>query len=95
MITNGQITANNTAQSLLVIPPGPCTVVLANAGTVVPAYAGVLVSGGTLTSSNGFPLPASGVPVSFAGYQSTHAGTIAVVTAGTVTTNVAWMLSRP
>jgi len=95
MITNGQVTANNTARSLCVVPPGPCTVVLANAGTVVPAYAGVLVSGGTLTSSNGFPLVASGYPVTFSAYAADRGGTLSVVTAGTVTTAVAWMISRP
>ena len=66
MISAGQVSASGSAQSLCVFPPGPCTVVMSNTG-LVPAYVGVAGSG-SLTSTNGFPLPSGGLPVAIPGY---------------------------
>jgi len=94
MITSGQVTANNTAQSLCVVPPGPCLVILSSdPASAATAYYGAAATGGTLTSSNGVPLGA-GVQSSIAGYPTSHGGTLSVVTAGTLSATVGWLISR-
>lgn len=92
MISAGQVSASGSAQSLCVFPPGPCTVVMSNTGLAT-AYVGV-AGGGSLTSTNGFPLPSGGYPVAIPGYASSHGGTLSVVCAGTNTSTVGWFVSR-
>lgn len=92
MISAGQITASGSAQSLCVIPPGPCTVIMSNAGPAT-AYVGI-AGGGSLTSLNGFPLPSGGLPVAIPGYPGAEGGTLSAVCAGTATSTVGWIVSR-
>jgi hypothetical protein len=93
MISTGQVAASGSATSLCVVPPGPCTVILSNTGGAT-AYVGVAATGGTLTSSNGFPLPSGGYPVPLPGYAGAKGGTLSVVTAGTNSSTVGWIVSR-
>jgi len=56
VITNGVVPAGTVLNSSSQFrpPPGPCTVLLANAGTTSPIYVG---AGTSVTSANGFPVP--------------------------------------
>lgn len=92
MLTSGQVTASGSASTLCLVPPGPCTVILANSGTAT-AWVGFLTGGGTQTASNSFPLSTSGYPVSFPGYAGGHGGTLSVITASG-STSVGFIVSR-
>ena len=94
MITSGQVTANGTTSSLCILPPGPCLLsVSSDPASAATAYIGILGPSGTLSSTNGFPV-ASGGQFSVAGYPGSRGGTISVVTAGTATATLGWMISR-
>jgi hypothetical protein len=83
VISAGQKGVGTTASTLLVIPPGPCSVTLYNSGTVT-AWLGVGTQT-TVTSSNGFPLPSGGYPVTFPGFPGGQGTPLqAVVSAGTI-----------
>lgn len=90
MLTGGQVTAG-TASALLGpgVPPGPCSVVLSNAGSVT-----VFVGFGTsATVSDGFPVP-SGQVAPFAGWQGSKGSPLSVVTSsGSAVTG--WLVSTP
>ena len=75
MITTGQGTAGPTAVTLCVMPPGPCLVLVSNAGTASPVYVG---AGATVTTTNGFPVP-SGAPVAFNGFQGSQGSKLSVI----------------
>jgi hypothetical protein len=95
VITSGQATAAGTvvsAASFIHVPAGPCTVVLANAGTTATVYVG---TGTNATTGNGFPVPSGLVqPVTVPVYAGCAASTWSVVCAsGTAT--VAWIISDP
>jgi hypothetical protein len=94
VITSGVALAATsvTAASLVRVPPGPCTLLLANAGTAATAYA---APGTAATSANGFPLAGvPTVPVTIPVYPGSAAGTWSVVTASGSAT-VAWIISTP
>lgn len=93
MITSGVATAAGTvsATSLIRLPPGPATVLLAaSAGTV---YVGVYNSAGTLTTSNGFPVVAGAVPpVVFPVYPGNPGEQLACVVASG-TASLSWIVT--
>ena len=96
MITSGQVTASGTASSVLCqMPPGPCLVLLSSdPASAATAYVGVTpATGGTLSSSNGYPL-AAGAQMTFAGYPSDRGSSLSVVAAGTASAIVGWLVSR-
>jgi hypothetical protein len=75
VITSGQGAAGTVSSVLTRVPPGPCMVMLSNAGTASPVYVG---AGSAVTVTNGFPLP-SGAPVAFAGYAGSGAIPLSVI----------------
>ena len=98
MITSGSATATSAggttiaAAAFIRVPPGPCTVLLANAGTSATVYVGA----GTSTSAGGgFPVASGAVaPVVIPVYAGSPSSTWSAVTAsGTAT--VAWIISDP
>lgn len=76
MISTGQVSVGTASATLCRVPPGPCSVVITNAGTVT-AYAG---AGTAVTSTNGMPIP-SGIAVPFAGLMGDLGSPIAICTA--------------
>jgi hypothetical protein len=76
-ISTGQQAAGGTATTLCHVPAGPCDVVITNGGTAV-VYLGIVTTG-TVTPSNGMPLPSGGV-MSFNGYQGSPGGNLQMVT---------------
>jgi hypothetical protein len=94
VITNGVAAAGTavTAASLIRVPPGPASVLLANSGPAGTAYAG---AGTNATSAGGFPVVAGAVsPVVVPVYAGAPAGTWSVVTpSGSAA--VAWIISSP
>lgn len=74
-VTSGQVVAGTASSVLCRIPPGPCMVLISNAGTASPVYAGM---GTVVTSLNGFPIP-SGAPVALAGYAGSQGGPLSVI----------------
>jgi hypothetical protein len=84
MIVCGQITSGTTsAQSVCVVPPGPCTVVVTNAAAH-PVFIGVSSS---VTHSNGFEILNGSPPVKFTTYVGStgaHLWAISQTTAGVV-----------
>ena len=93
MITSGQAQAGTASGLLCNIPPGPCTVILSNAGTAATVWAGMTgtVVAGQGTASNGFPLP-SGVPIAIPVYKGSSGGVLNCVTQSG-TASVGWMVS--
>ena len=97
MITTGQVTIGTASTTLVVVPPGPCMVVLSNNGTASPVWvgAGATVVAGTagtaVGSGNGFPVP-SGAPVAFAGYQGDKGSTLVAATSSGVA-SVGYLIS--
>lgn len=92
MITQNQLhggTVVNSA-SQFNYPAGPCTVALSNSGTQT-----AFVGWGTVSATNGFPLPSGAVPpFSFPVYNGDPGGVISVIVpSGTVT--VGWLITRP
>jgi hypothetical protein len=86
----GQAAVGGAAKALFAVPPGPCTILLANAGTAATAYVGL---GTGLSASNGFPVPSGLVPpVAFPGYAGASGGTLYGLS-GSGTTSVAWIVS--
>ena len=91
MLTTGQRAVGPTAGVLLVLPPGPWSLLLVNGGTVA-AYVGVVAGTQSVSSTNGFPLPSGGYPVSITGYPGGQGQTLQAVTAGTIP-SLSFMLS--
>lgn len=92
MITSGTAVASAavTKASFIAIPPGPATVLLANAGTASPVYFG---AGTNVTVANGFPIPSGLVaPVVVPVYTGSNNGTWSVITGGGTAT-VSWLIS--
>ena len=88
----GQAAVGGAAKALFAVPPGPCTILLANAGTAATAYVGL---GTGLSASNGFPVPSGLVPpVTIPGYQGSQGGPLYAV-AGAGTAVLAWVISTP
>ena len=80
MISTGLVLIGTASTTLCTLPPGPCQVVLSNAGTASPVWvgAGTKVTpgvAGTAGTGNGFPVP-SGAPVAFACYQGDKGSTL-------------------
>lgn len=86
-MTGGQVTAGTASTHLCSVPPGPCQVVLSNSGTVA-AFVGF---GGTVTASDGFPVPSGGV-APFSGYPGGAGQQLSVVTASG-SASVGWLVS--
>jgi hypothetical protein len=95
MISSGQVTTSGgSVSSLCVIPPGPCLLALSSdPASAATAYVGIQVTGGTLSSSNGYPI-ASGGQMTLVGYPGARGGTLSVVAAGTASASVGWLISR-
>lgn len=90
MITASQAQAGTASSQLCVIPPGPCTVIVSNAGTAATVWAG---TAGTVIpglGGNGFPLP-SGVPVAIPVYRGSAGGILNMATSSG-TASVGWMV---
>lgn len=94
MITGGVAAAGTavTAASLFRMPPGPATVLLANAGTAGTVFVG---AGTGVTTANGFPVVAGAVsPLTVPVYPGAPGGTWSVVCAlGSAT--LSWIISDP
>ena len=91
MNTSGVVTATAavTSKSLLNVPPGPATVLLANSGTASPVYVG---AGTNVSTTNGFPVPTGLVaPVAIAIYAGSPAQTWSVVAASGTATLSYWI----
>jgi hypothetical protein len=63
-IVTGQASGTNVSIVLCQVPPGPCSVLLQNNGTVTAFYG----AGSTVTTANGVPLP-TGVTHTFQCFQ--------------------------
>lgn len=85
--TRPAVSVAGSAVSLGMVPPGPCTVVITNAGATT-LFVGAGPSGGTVSTSTGTPIPASAV-VPLPGYPGSSAVSLYGITAGgTVTAGV-------
>lgn len=93
-INQGTVGAASARLGNLVLPSGPYTLILSNAGSASPVWLG---AGGTgVTPGNGFPLPASVTPLVFSGFHLNLLGTVfAVAGASAGTANVGWILITP
>lgn len=93
MISAGTVAVSSSVAktSFFTVPPGPATLLLANAGTV-PVFVG---AGTGVTTANGFPVQ-NGVtaPVVVPIYAGNPGQTWAAVTA-TGTSTLSWMISGP
>jgi hypothetical protein len=90
-VSTGQVTAGSGSALLCIMPPGPCSVSVSNAGT-----AQVWVAAGSVASTgNGFPVP-SGLVVTFTGYQGGGSPLSVVTGAGSATAaTVGFFVSSP
>lgn len=85
MILLDQVPVSTAPTTLVTIPPGPCSVVLANAGTVGTLYFG---TGSGVSSTNGYPLLPS-TSLTIPGYSGSAGAAIrAIASAGTIATGV-------
>lgn len=84
MIVTRQFTVTGTVTTMGLVPAGPCSVVVTNAGAVT-----MFVGAGTgVTTSSGAPVPASGV-VPLPGFPSSSPVNLwGITTGGTVTAGV-------
>jgi hypothetical protein len=82
---------SGSATLLHALPPGPCTVLLSNAGTATPVYVGL---GTALTTSNGFAVPSGVTPVVVPVYAGAGGSSLYAITAGGLAT-VGWVVSQP
>ena len=76
MIYAGNEAVSTAPVALCLVPSGPCSVTLTNAGTTT-AYVGF---GTATTSSNGFPIPSGGVIPAFPQYPGAGDHQLYVVT---------------
>lgn len=84
MISTGQALAGTAPLTLLLVPPGPASVLLVNAGTVTAYYA--VGTATTVSTANGVPLP-SGAAQTITAYQGDGGIPLSVVTdSGTAVT---------
>jgi hypothetical protein len=91
MFSIGQAAAGTVASTLCPIPAGPCMVsVQSDSASANTAYVGISAAGGTVTTANGYPIPAGGNLV-FARYLSEGSATLTVITSGTAT--LGWLVS--
>lgn len=94
MINSGTVAASTsvTTGSLIHVPAGPATLILANQGTAATVYVG---SGTAVTTANGFPILSSGAsPTVIPIYAGNPATTWGCVTANGAAT-LAWLISAP
>lgn len=92
MITNGQASAGTAAARLCPVPAGPCTILLANAGTAALVYVGM---GTNVATTNGFPVSSGAVsPVVIPVYPGSAGGALYAVTASG-SASVSWMVTSP
>jgi hypothetical protein len=94
MLSIGQASAVGTAATHLCnVPAGPCLVVITNdSASTGSAYVGAVATGGSLSSSNGMPVP-SGQIATFANYKGSPAASLSVITSGTFTASVGFLVS--
>jgi hypothetical protein len=80
--TRPAVSVAGAAVTLGAVPPGPCTVVVTNAGTAT-LYVGAVPAGGagTVLTTSGTPVPASGV-VTLPGYPGSSPVTLWGITSG-------------
>lgn len=88
-ITAGQVTLTGSAQEFVVVPPGPCTLIISNTG----GAAVTVGTGSNLTTGNGITIPNNAPPVAVPGYPGSAATQLYVI--GTAADTVCWMLSTP
>ena len=87
IVTHPAVSVAGSAVTLAVIPAGPCGVVITNAGAST-LFVGAGPAGGTVSTSTGTPVPASGV-VPLAGYPGSSPVSLYGITGGgTVTAGV-------
>ena len=94
MITSGVATAGTvvTTASLFRVPPGPCCVLLSNAGTAATLYVG---AGTGVTTTNGFPITSGVPPVVLPVYAGCPATVMSVVASGGTANSLAWIVTAP
>jgi hypothetical protein len=93
-ITSGIASAGTviTTLSLIHVPPGPCTVLLANAGTAPTVYVG---SGTAVTVAGGFPVPSGLVPPVVIPVYAGCAATPMSVVCSSGSASLAWIVTSP
>ena len=88
IITHPGVSVAGSAVTLGVVPAGPCTAVITNAGATTLFVGAGPASGGTVSTTSGVPVPASGV-VPLPGYPGSSSVTLYGITSGgTVTAGV-------
>ncbi len=88
IVTRAGVSVAGAAVTLGTVPPGPCTVVITNAGATTLFVGADTAAGGSVTTTTGTPVPASGV-VTLPGYPGSSPCTLWGITAGgTVTAGV-------
>jgi hypothetical protein len=87
IVTRPGVSVAGAAVTLGAVPAGPCTVVITNAGATT-LFVGAAPGGGTVTTTSGTPVPASGV-VALPGYPGSSPVTLwGITSGGTVTAGV-------
>ena len=77
MISSFQAPVTSTPGVAVTIPPGPCTVTFANAGTAT-----IYLGGPGVTASTGYPVAARAAPVSIPGFTGSGPFPVYAVTPG-------------
>jgi hypothetical protein len=80
IVTRPAVSVAGAAVTLGTVPAGPCTVVITNAGTAT-LYVGADPAGGSVLTTTGTPVPASGV-VTLPGYPGSSPVTLWGITSG-------------
>ena len=90
-VSTGNAVAGSASAVLCIMPPGPCSVSVSNAGT-----AQVWIAAGSVaTTASGFPVP-SGQVVNFTGYQGGGSPLSVVTGTGSATAaTVRFFVSSP
>lgn len=87
IVTKPGVSVAGAAVTLGTVPPGPCTVVITNAGATT-LFVGADPAGGSVLTTTGAPVPASGV-VTLPGYPGSSPVTLwGITSGGTVTAGV-------
>ena len=91
MISNAQAETVTTSKALFAMPPGPCTVAIANIGTASTAY--ITVGGTGVSAANGFPVLSGLVPPLYLTGDAGGSGGTVYAMAAAGTTAIAWIIS--
>jgi hypothetical protein len=91
-ITSGAVTAGTAVATLCPVPPGPCTVLIANSGTASTVYVG---PGTNLTAQNGFPVQSGALAPTVIPVYPGSAGVTLSVFCSAGTASVAWLVTDP